>query len=113
MPKIKKEQPKRKIVGRFRVLRGTHHEGGRHYGVGDIVESASDLTKHNVVGSTKFAKADEVIVDQPESVDDEDNADAFEEMTVAELRQWAEEGDINLTGCVTKAEIIERLTKAE
>ena len=45
------------VVGRFRVLMGKHHEGGRTYQTGEIVESKSDLLKLNaserVVRETK------------------------------------------------------------
>ena len=117
MPKVTDKTAEKKVmkktVGRFRVVQGSHHEGGKHYKKGDVVESASDLLKHNSYGSTKFVSVDDVVVNSPEPETDDDNSAAFEEMSMTELRQWAEEGDINLEGCTTKKQIVERLTTTE
>jgi len=43
-------------MSRFKVLAGVHSEGGRTYETGDIVDSRSDLTKHNSPGSIKFQR---------------------------------------------------------
>ena len=117
MPKVTdktvEKKATKKVVGRFRVVQGSHHEGGKHYKKGDIVESCSNLLKHNYPGSTSYVSVDDVVVNTPEPEADDDNAAAFEEMSITELRQWAEEGDINLEGCSTKKQIIERLTSTE
>lgn len=43
---------------RFRVLHGKHREGGRTYVRGEIVDSATDLSKLNAPGAVKFEKLD-------------------------------------------------------
>ena len=44
-----------KKLNRFRVVRGTHTEGGKIFRKGDIVETENDLEKHNAgPGSKKF-----------------------------------------------------------
>jgi hypothetical protein len=43
----------------FRVLQGSHSEGGKLYDPGDIVDSASDLLLLNSPGSIKFEKVEE------------------------------------------------------
>lgn len=45
-------------MARFRVLHGHHSEGGKSYGKGDIVDSASDLSTLNAPGAVKFELVD-------------------------------------------------------
>lgn len=47
-------------MARFRVLVGKHHEGGRTYVRGEIVDSATDLSKMNAPGvAPKFERVDD------------------------------------------------------
>ena len=39
---------------RFRLLAGKHHEGGRTYDRGDVIETDNDLSVHNAPGAIKF-----------------------------------------------------------
>jgi len=97
----------RPIFGRFKLLQGVHSEGGKTYTQGDIIDSASDLCKHNSQGSRKFMAADDVV--QTETSEDADE-DGFSEMSMEELRAYAEEGEVSLEGCGnSKAKIIARL----
>jgi hypothetical protein len=52
----------------FKLLRGLHSEGGKTYKPGDIINSASDLSRHNSRHSKKFAR-----VGQQEELDDEES----------------------------------------
>lgn len=45
-------------LGYWEVLRGKHTEGGYRYTVGDIVHSKSDLSKQNQPNAEKFRKLD-------------------------------------------------------
>lgn len=108
---------------KFRILRGKHNQGERHpdgrpviYARNDVVESETDLCKLNAgMATKKFERVDDSTpltnpdaagksVPSPETVDP--NEDTFNEMTVAELRQFAEQEEIDLGKARTKDEII-------
>ncbi len=91
---------KKAIVGKFKVLRGSHNEGGVTYKRGDMVDSVSDLMKHNKPGCTKFASANDVMP-TPQSSDD-----GLDDLSIDELRELAAEGDLDLTGCGNSKEKI-------
>ena len=115
MAEVKEAKPvkERKIFGQFRLLRGMHQEGGKIYRAGDIIDSASDLLKHNTSwGKKKYASVDDV-VELGELDQDAESQDFYTEMSVAELQSIAEEGEISLDGCKTKKEIIARLIENE
>lgn len=91
------ESSKKPIFGKFKLLQGVHREGGVTYEKGDIIPSVTNLAKHNTVGAMKFMPADNIVPTvEVESADDDDD---YKEMTVAELRSFADEGDIDLEGC--------------
>ena len=99
----------KKIFGKFRVIRGSHSEGGRLYRKGDIVESTTDLLKHNKTGlAKKFDSADDVVPSA--TVVGSPDDDGLNDMSIEELRSYAEEGEVDLKGCGNdKKKIIERL----
>ncbi len=113
-------------MARFRVLRGIHaqrdgpknakgRQGVTTYlaattadgaPVGDIVESDTDLTKHNKAGRPKFARIPEVepIGDVLGPANDD-----LSTMTVSDLRAHAEEHQIDLGEATLKADIVEMI----
>ena len=99
-----------KIFGRFKVLRGCHSEGGKIYKKGDIVESATDLLKHNDPKEPRFASVDDVV--ETASADAEKH-EGLAEMTFAELKTYAEEGEIDITGLTTKDQLIAKIKESE
>ncbi len=86
-------------MAKFKVLAGHHNEGGKTYGPGDIVDSASDLNKHNKQEAIKFEQVGEVLSPQ----------DELKQHTVAELQDLAAEEEIDLGDAVKKLEIIEAI----
>lgn len=111
MSEQEKIAPKRAVFGRFKLLQGVHSEGGKTYTQGDVFDSASDLCLHNGPGSRKFMSADEVTKTEPKKeIDETSSEDGFDEMSMEELRNFAEEGDLSLEGCGnSKVKIIARL----
>ena len=98
---------------RFKVLIGAHNEGGMTYGPdeegGDVVDSKSDLSQHNSPGAIKFARVANngaaVLEVPPNLEEDEEGNPNFDRMTVAQLKDFAEENDIELSVDANKAEI--------
>jgi hypothetical protein len=130
-PKAYEDLP---VVDSFRVVRGRHHEGGRTYAKGEVVESKSDLLKHNSPGAIKFVrlsdnatliteaeKAKKGAVPQDRSVAASpptsepvayaDDKGATEEelnsLTFQELKDYAAAEEIDLTGVRSKQDAIE------
>src|SRR5262245_42846317 len=124
-------------IMKFRVLRGKHSEGGRTYSVGEVVDSASDLSKHNnPTGSQKFERIqaeddvqrlrrqapNEIEVSPPAppapsfeqqmGVSEEQNDD-FTDMTKSQLVQYAELNQIDLAGATTKSDILANIRATE
>jgi len=114
----------------FRVVRGLHIEGRDEngkpivYRKGDVVDSASDLTKFNSPNSTKFERVQEQEIDALQrdknspvhqaalegaaelAPDIAGLRDTLGEMTIAELRKLAEDEEIELSSTMNKTEII-------
>jgi len=85
----------------YRLLAGSHNEGGRTYNRGDVIESKSELDVK--FGRNKFEK----LVSNPKFVADTTNqADTLESMTVAQLKTLAEDEEIDLGGVTSKADIL-------
>ncbi len=106
---------------RFRVLRGSHAEGGKVYKQGSIVDSKSDLRKHNRHNSQKFLFISEVDEDTPPAEEQEaeeqekgrtDSDDTLESMTLSELRAHAAAEEIDTHSARTKAELIAAIRAA-
>lgn len=98
----------KKPLMKFRLKRGKHRQGGITYERGAIVESHIDLVKR--MGGEKFEKLDgSIVLDKPEVVEVDDGLEA---MTVPELRKWAAEEEIDLTGLNRKEEILTKIRDA-
>jgi hypothetical protein len=98
-------------VFKFKLVRGRHNDGTKTYGPGDIIESSTDLSVHDPQ-QLRFVP----ILENLPSVATEEkqsSAEGYEEMTVAELRSYADEGEIDLSGCHSKAAIIARIKDEE
>ena len=83
-------------MAKFRLLRGVHNEGGRTYKVGDVIDSASDLSKHNK----------DVVRFEPLSEGSLGGHSGLESMTIAQLKQHAEEEEIDLGDATKRSEIL-------
>ena len=99
---------------KFRLLRGDHQHGGKMYKKNDIIES--DIELDTVFGANKFqrlhiAPTEVQQVEVPEPVETtpgigQNQNDGLSEMTVAELKQFAEEEEIDLDAGLRKDEIV-------
>lgn len=99
-------------IHRFRLKVGSHTQKGRMWTAGErgnnIVESADDLVAR--FGPDKFEKLPDGFV--PPEVEEEEDLGAtiadkpLERMNLAELKEFAEEKEIDLGPAVTKAEIL-------
>ena len=102
----------------FRILEGLHSEGGKLYASrkaqknatlehhdGDIIHTNNDLTKHNFQHSKKFEVYSENV--ETEMVVDDDGDPKFDQMTIADLKAFAKENEIDLDGASKKDEILE------
>jgi hypothetical protein len=88
----------------FRLLRGLHHEGGKTFKPGDIIDSKTNLAERfnqPETGSIKFEPVQVVAPAQSEA-DQED----LSKCTVQQLREIAEANEIDLEGCTLKEEIL-------
>lgn len=107
-----KEVPAKKEVrgNTYRVLRGNHqNDNGEFCRKGNTFTTTKDMLKHNTPGSKKFELVGAgVVVESPVDLEDE-NQDGLNEMTIDELRSYATEGDIDVSDCETKQEVIDKL----
>lgn len=117
MPKVKEEEEKEEtVMTTYRILRGVASIDGTKYsvksiddGLSDIIKTSSNLLKYNSQGSKKFARASEEV----EYYDNQEE-DSLSELSLKELKQMAEEGEINLDGCGNnKAKIINKIKASE
>lgn len=95
---------------KFRLTHGMHDQGdGRVYKRGDVVVSDQELDKR--FGYNRFQRLDDQAALAPppanESVDD-----VFSDMTVAELKKFAEEEEIDLDGATKKDVILAVIRRA-
>lgn len=115
---------------RFRIKAGKHHAKGPDgnyikYGKdqpgGTIIETELDLVemfgplKFERIADVKASTPDESLLDSSSSSSQEEGegqVDELETMTVNELRFYAEESEVDLTGAHLKSEIIERIKAA-
>ncbi len=103
---------------KFKVLRGQHSEQGKIYKKGDTVDSKTDLAERfNFPGSIKFAKiasknspSDEVEEEEEEETAEETySAEELSLLTIPDLKELANDQEINLSGLSRKEEIIEAI----
>lgn len=110
------ETQEKPVVGWFRLNRGRHSEGRNEDGSpkvyvrGDIIESTTDLEKHNTKGAPqKFTRVRPGT--KPEQTPQETEREDFERMTVSQLKQLAADEEIDLGEAKTKQEIINALCR--
>lgn len=124
MPKKTEKTESKKYC--FKILMGIHGEGGKIYAckkaqkdiasdahAGDIIHTDSNLEeKFNSRGATKFIPydgenfaADRVEPDAQGDID-------FESFTVAELKKFAEDNEIDLGPATSKADILSIVLEA-
>ncbi len=97
---------------RFKLMSGVHAENGKVYKRGDNFETKNNLESHNKPGQPErfvLLSESQALVSTPKT----DEEDALKEMTVAELKSYAQEGDVDLSGVYNKADIIARIKEAE
>lgn len=121
------------MTTKFRVMRGIHAEGGKVYRQGEVVDSKTDLSKHNSPGATKFERVEEPGVKAspgvpvsklhdappvrqappPQAADElRRNLHAdLDKMSVEKLREYAAEEEIDLKGAATREAIL-KIVKA-
>ena len=103
---------------KFRVLCGIHSEGGRTYEAGSVVDSKSDLSRLNYTGVERFQRSDAEETTPPVSavltapVSPTTPADSLSNMTVEELRKFAEETEVDLGKARTREQILAVLRSA-
>lgn len=91
---------------KFRVLNGSHRAKGQTFSKGSIVESTIDLVKLH--GRDKY----ELVSSNSETASlQEPEGDDYDHMTVAQLKEVAEQDEIDISGAKNKAEIIAILRK--
>lgn len=104
----------------FKLVKGSHYEGagkdGKLYKKGDLIETGIDLAERfNTPGNLKFIPCEDgepvIDVDDPDELptDDEGNI-LFEKMTVAKLKRFAEENEVDIGDASTKAELVKALS---
>ena len=95
-------------MSKFKVLAGKHTEGGKLYGVGDVVDSKSNLLKFNRKHCPpKFAKATEE--DEQQAKSGAMSRSKLGRMSKEDIQVWAEEEEIDLTDCTTRKAMLERI----
>jgi hypothetical protein len=99
-------------VFKFKLVRGRHSDGTKTYGPGDIIESPTDLSLHDPQ-QLRFVPILENLKPNEFKKEEPTVNSAFNEMTVVELRSYADEGDIDLSGCHSKGAIIARIKDEE
>ena len=117
---------------KFRVLMGVHSESKKIYNAGDVVDSKSNLLKHNKGNSVRYERVADDAKDTGKPVigASEEQKDAvaeaakkgfedgntaalpkapLESMTVEQLRKMAEEYEIDVSTCKRKEELVNTL----
>ena len=99
----------------FEVLQGSHNEYGKTYGPKSIVNSRSDLRRHNKPGSQKFRfigmVEEDAVEPDPEKGPSQvypatPSDDTLSGMSIQELRKFAEQEEIELGTAKSKSEIL-------
>lgn len=96
---------------RFKLLRGAHADDSGVHEMGEVFDTDQDLNLMNAPGGIKFeqvSKEEEAAAEPPPPKDDvpPDTGDDLEGMTVSELKSFAAEEEVDLTGVSRKADII-------
>ena len=106
----------------FKLVRGIHRQGGVTYAskdfqkqdksgntFTDIVESETDLAASL---PHKFISLEDAEAMESETELDDNGDPKFSEMTVADLKAFADENDIDLDGASTKGDILQTVLDA-
>jgi hypothetical protein len=98
---------------RFRLNSGIHSEGGKTYMPGDVFESASDLSVHNVRGDLpRYERVTtSIALSHGETPADRDPL-GIHQLSVPELRQWADNEEIDLGDATRKSDILKTIENA-
>lgn len=118
MPAKRSEEPigkAKKKFGRFQLLAGRHCETGCDgheyvYTRGEKFDSPNNLLLKNEPGvKPKFRRLDE---NEPDHGPGGPAEDVLEDLTIPQLRQIAEDDEIELDGATLKADIIAKIRAA-
>lgn len=85
-------------MARYKVLAGTHSEGGHRYATGEVFESRIRFGKL-FPASGKFEKTDEPVTDkkaQASNFEDDDEGNAPEDLGEDVTERFADAGDLDL-----------------
>jgi len=104
----------------FRINTGSHvDENNKRHLRGSKFTTKNNLLKHNLPGENRFelldkneVKEGEDTLPSAESEDDEDEIE-YSDMTVAQLREYATENEIDLDDAKSKVDIIAAIELAE
>jgi hypothetical protein len=95
----------------FKLIAGMHDQGdGRVYKRGDVITSEKELDR--IHGANRFLRLADSSVPVLPSAPSQEVDDEFSGMTVAELKKFAEEEEIDLEGATRKEEILSAIRKA-
>jgi len=116
-----------KFFGKFKVLRGTHTEGSpsKMYRMGEVLDSESNLLRFNSRGAVKFEmlkcyKKEDLKEFEEEKKSTEKemkgadpetsySKEELETLNVADLREMAEDEEVELDASMKKADIVSAL----
>lgn len=98
---------------RFRLNSGIHSEGGKTYTPGDVFESASDLSAHNVRGDLpRYERVtSSIALSHGEKPADRDPL-GIHHLSVPELKKWAENEEIDVGDATRKSQITKIIENA-
>lgn len=110
---------------------GKPERASRVYNQGDVVPSETDLvkklgaSKFQLIDSGKKSRKEQALAEQgaknrarsEQGTEDDSRAeevtDTFDDMTVAELKDYAAENEIDLEGAHLKADIVKKIRESE
>ena len=93
---------------KFKVVSGSHRVTGQTFPKGSVVESTVDLVKLHGRDKYECVSGDAVATEEPKA-----SGDDYDHMTVAQLKEVAEQDEIDITGCKNKAEIVATLRSSD
>jgi len=97
---------------KFRVLGGNHSQDGKVFQKGDIVETDKPLDKIMANKFVRILEGASATEEAPTNKLDTEVADGLQNMTVAELKAFAADEEIDLGTATKKAEILNTIRAA-
>jgi hypothetical protein len=95
----------------FKLLGGKHDQGdGKIYSRGDIVQSEKELDVQ--FGSQKFMRLGNLVEVPTPTPDSQPAQDDLEDMTISELRRFAEDAEIDLGRAARRETILSVIRRA-